>query len=357
MKKKLLIQFLILASIFQPVFCQNNDSIDLSSVSDTTYSSFRLFEDDKLLEITLRFDLSTYFRSKPKEDYLKANITIHLSKTDSISEKIRLRTRGIFRNQYCPFPPIELNFKKADFGYSDLNKISKLKMVPQCSAGAENQDYVLREYLIYKLFNVLTDTSFRVRLLSVNYIDTEKKRKPIRQYGFFIEPVEMLTARTNSNEIKVHNLTQKNIVPKVMDRVAIFNYMIGNYDWSIPGQHNIKVIKPMVLDIAPLGIAIPYDFDWTGLVNASYAIPAEIVGTQNVRERLFLGICRTKEVFKKDLEVFINRKEDFYRIINEFPYLNQRAKNDMKDYLDDFYNQLARKDDLIYYFVNTCKNF
>ena len=337
---------------------QNNYSLAQTVISDSSKKSFRLFEDDKIIEITLRFDLSTYLRTKPKKDYLTASITFHLSKTDSINKDIRLRTRGVFRNKYCLYPPIELNFKKANFGYTDLNRISKIKLVPPCSSDKENEDYVLREYLAYKLFNVLTDTSFRVRLLTVNYIDTKKKRKPIHQYGFFIEPVEMLTARTNSIQIKSRTLNQKSIVPKVMDRLAIFNYMIGNYDWAVPGQHNVLVMKPLVFDNLGLGIAIPYDFDWTGLVNADYAIPAEIVGTQTVRERIFLGICRSKEVYQKDLEIFLKKKDEFYKVINEFPYLNQGVKKDMTGYLNGFFEKLeGRRDLMLEILINSCKNF
>jgi hypothetical protein len=352
--------------IFNPVFIVfllvlslpgiNSESCAQKPVRDTSKVSFRLFEGDSPLEISLRLDLSTYFKTKPQEEYLKVNMTIHLSNTDSISRDIRLRTRGAFRNQYCRFAPIELNFKKTDFGYSDLNSISKLKLAPQCGTGKQNEDYLLREYLTYKLFNVLTDTSFRVRLLTVNYIDTEKKRKPIRQYAFFIEPVEMITARTNTVQIKAHTLTQRNIIPKIMDRFALFNYMIGNYDWAVPNQHNVLVLKPLAYDTLGMAIAVPHDFDWTGLVNATYAIPAEIVGTETVRERLFQGICRSKAVYQKDLEMLLNKKEEFYRVINEFPYLNTNAKKDMTGYLDGFFNQITGKNDnLIFYLMNSCK--
>jgi hypothetical protein len=256
------------------------------------------------------------------------------------------------------FAPIELNLKKANFGYSDLNKISKLKLVPQCSSGREKEDYVLREYLTYKLFNVLTDTSFRVRLLVVNYIDAQKNKKPVKQYGFFIEPAEMLAARTNSLLVKSVNLNQKNIIPKIMDRLAIFNYMIGNYDWSVPGLHNILVIKPLVIESTGLGIALPYNFDWAGLVNASYAIPSKEVGIENVRERIFIGICRSKDVYLKDLEQFVDKKEEFYRVVNEFPYLDQKEKKDVTGYLDGFFNQLAgNKDMLINTLINSSKRF
>jgi hypothetical protein len=326
-------------------------------VNDTSDKYFGLFDNEKILEITLRFDLSTYFRTKPKKDYLKANITIQSDNGDSINADIKLRTRGEFRNQNCSFAPIELNFKKADFGYKDLNRIFKIKLVPECSSGTENSNYVLREYLIYKLYNIFTDTSFRVRLLTINYIDTEKKRKPIKQYGFFIEPLEQLTSRTNTVEIKSTSLTQKNIIPRLIDRVAIFNYMIGNYDWAVPGQHNVKIIKPLILDLTGLAIAVPYDFDWTGLVNASYAIPAEVVGTQNIRERLFVGICRSKEVYMKDLDIFVKYREEFYRVINEFPYLNNREKKDMIVYLDEFLRELDKKSLIVTSLLKTCKNF
>jgi hypothetical protein len=358
MKDKVFFKTSIGILLFLGLVGQDDSLLAQNKIHDSSKNSFGLFEDDKLIEISLRFDLSTYFRTKPKEDYLKANITFHISKSDSVSQDIRLKTRGVFRNKYCKYPPIELNFKKANFGYSDLNKISKIKLVPQCSSGKENEDYVLKEYLAYKLFNVLTDTSFRVRLLKVTYIDTQKKRKPIVQYGFFIEPVEILLARTNCIQIKTPTLTQKNIIPKIIDRLAIFNFMIGNYDWAVPGQHNILVIKSLKIDPYGLAIAIPHDFDWTGLVNASYAIPAEVVGTENVRERLFLGICRTEETYQRDLDTFVEKKDEFYNVIKEFPYLNQQVKKDLMDYLAGFFDQLdGNRKRILYNFMNSCKNF
>ena len=309
MKKKIFFQFfLFYFSLLVFLLIGNAVSFAQTVIPDSSKKSFRLFEDDKIIEITLSLDLTTYFKLKPKDEYLKANLTIHLSKKDSISRDIGLKTRGIWRNQNCAFAPIELNIKKAGFGYTDLDKISKLKMVPQCNFNKINEDYVLREYLAYKLFNVLTDTSFRVRLLRVNYVDTQKKRKPIIQYAFFIEPLEMLSARTNCLPIKLRTLNQKSIIPRIMDRLSIFNYMIGNYDWSVPGQHNVSVIKSLSYEPTGLGIAIPHDFDWTGLVNPTYAIPTEEIGTENVRERLFVGVCRSKEVFKDELEMFRKKK-------------------------------------------------
>lgn len=328
---------------------------------DSLKKKFGLFKEDELLNITLKFDLSTYFRDKPQKEYLKARITFNPGQADSASGDIRLKTRGVFRNGYCPFAPIELNFKKADFGYSDLNKISKIKFVPQCNNGKDKEEWLLREYIAYKLYNVLTDTSFRVRLVKVTYVDSEGKKKkpakPVVQYGFFIEPVYMLAARTNSIQLTTTNLNQKFIFPKIIDRMAIFNFMIGNYDWAVPVQHNVVITKSLDINLSGSAISIPYDFDWTGLVNPLYAIPAENVGTDNVRERLYFGICRSKETYSRELDGFLAKKEQFYKIINEFPYINQNAKRDMTNYLDGFFDQLVGKKDLILYnFMNTCKN-
>lgn len=355
MNKKTILQIFLAVFISSSAAAQLDSTAIKDVIPDSSKKNFNLFGNEDLLEITLRFDLSTYWRTKPKIDYLKANITFHISDTDSVSSDIRLRTRGEYRNQNCYFAPIELNFKKADFGYKDLNKIGKIKLVPECRTGSENRDYIFREYLIYKLFNVLTDTSFRVRLLKINYIDSEKKRKPVSQYGFFIEPLDMLTKRTNTIEVKAVNLTQKDIYPFVIDRLAIFNYMIGNYDWGVPKQHNVKIIKPLVVDPRGLAFAIPYDFDWTGLVNASYAIPGDVVGISSIRERLFVGICRSREVYRKDLETFIDKKDEFYRVIDEFPYLDKRNKKDMSLYLDEFYRDLSGKMRIIDVFLNSCK--
>jgi hypothetical protein len=358
MKNRISFLCCLLAFLVLPVFYQNCVSGAELAFPDTTFTSFRLFEDETPLKITLLFDLSTYLKTKPKEEYLKGKITFNPAQQDSITRNIRIRTRGIFRHDWCYYAPIELNFKNADFGFSDLNSINKIKLVPQCTAGSESEKNVLIEYLIYKMFNAMTDTSFRVRLLTINYVDSENKKKPFTQYGFFIEPLKMLAARTNSVEIVSRALNQKSIYPGIMDRIAIFNYMIGNYDWAVPNQHNIKVLKPLVYDTLKLAAAVPYDFDFTGLVNAGYAIPEDkITGTTNIRERIFLGVCRSREVYQYDIKKFLQKKDEFYRIINEFPYLSTKQKKDLTLYLDEFFDQCMGKQRILDVFLDNCKHF
>jgi hypothetical protein len=147
---------------------------------------------------------------------MDALLTYHINDKDSINKEIRLKSRGEMRNGYCDFPPIRLNFKKTEFQREDLRKIETMKLVTHCEYG--NEEDLFKEYLIYKLYNVLTDTSFRIRLVKIEYINTYKKSKPISTYAFFIEPIEMLADRINSVEVTVLNVTQKNILPEMMDR-------------------------------------------------------------------------------------------------------------------------------------------
>jgi hypothetical protein len=349
--KSLIILLVLYVSGFLPARSQDVNT-EFYSASDTL-EDFGLFSSDEILGLSLRFDITNYLRNKPKDEYLDAVLTYHINDKDSVNKEIRLKSRGEFRNGYCSFPPILLNFKKTEFGKNDLARLEKMKLVTHCMNG--NEDYVFREFLTYKLYNVLTDTSFRVRLVKINYINTHKKSKPVSSYAFFIEPLDFLAERINSIPVELNNLTQRNIDRKMMDRMAIFNYMIGNYDWSVPNQHNCKILTPAVSLRADAGFIVPYDFDYSGLVNAQYAVPPEGLGITSVRQRIYLGICRNEEIFRKALDEFKDKKQAFYKIISGFQYLDERSRKDMIKFLDGFFNEIENEDIIIRDFLKNCK--
>jgi hypothetical protein len=252
-------------------------------------------------------------------------------------------------------PPIRLNFKKEGKDTDEFSNIDKLKVVTHCKLG--NEEFTLKEYLVYKLYNVLTENSLRVRLARITYINTAKQSKPIRQFAFFIEPVNVLCKRTNSVEVTSTNITQKSIKPEIMDRMAIFNYMIGNTDWSVPIYHNIIVLSQATSERPDLGVIIPYDFDGTGLVNVDYVVPFEGLGIKTMRERRYLGVCRSEEVFIEAIREFAEKKDEFYRIINDFPYLKERTKKDVTIFLDGFYDGFDKRNTIVYKFLSECLKF
>jgi hypothetical protein len=324
-------------------------------VVDTLQQDFGLFTNNEVLNISLRFDVTNYRRKKPKEEYMDGLLTYHISEKDSINKNIKLKSRGEMRNGYCDFPPIRLNFSKAGFQKADVSKIDKIKLVTHCEYG--NEENLFKEYLIYKLYNVLTDTSFRVRLVKIEYINTYKKSKPIDSYAFFIEPIEILAVRTNSIAVTSVNLSQKNIYPEMMDRVAIFNYMVGNTDWSVPNQHNVKILSKLTVGNSGLGMIVPYDFDYSGLVNADYAVPFEGLGITSVTERRYVGICRSEETFIQALQEFKDKKEEFYKVINGFSLLKEKTKKEMIGYLDTFFSGFDKRNTVVFDILSKCSNF
>jgi hypothetical protein len=354
MRKLIVIQILFFISI-SSVYSQNDSISNPYAAADTLKNDFGLFTNDEIFELSLRFDINEYKKTKSEDKYLDAILTYHINSNDSINKEIKLKSRGVSRREICQFPPLSLNFKKTDFIKDDLSKIEKVKLVTHCERG--NEEYLFREYLVYKLYNILTENSFKVRLVKINYINTYKESKPISTYAFFIEPIEFLAERTNSREVELTNLSQTNILPEVMDRVAIFNYMVGNTDWSIAGQHNCKILAQINSQRPELGILVPYDFDYTGLVNSRYAVPYEPLGLKTVRERYYLGMCRSDDVFQNALKEFSDKKEECYKTINEFPLLSEKSKKDMIDFLGSFFQGLEKQRFVLSDMKRTCKNF
>lgn len=325
----------------------------LADLKSSAQSLAPLFDSDELLQLELKFDISEYRRKKSDTDYLDATISYN-ENGRVITDSIKLRSRGIFRRSYCELPPIMLNFKKRDSETGLFRNINKLKMVTECPQG--NKEYILREYLAYKLYNILTDQSFKVRLAKVKYINTARNGKSFEQYAFFIEPEELLAKRMHSEPLK-ENMTQKMVRPDVMDRMAIFNYMIGNTDWSVPISHNIQLFDENVNIKNNPVLIVPYDFDFAGLVNAYYAAPFTGLRITNVRQRLYLGICRDRSTYLSDLTEFTSKKDVLLEVVSAFPYLPEKSKKDMEIYLSSFFKQLENPENLVKSFLTDCIKF
>jgi len=350
-----LIQFIVVLLISMPAFCQISTPDTTLSATDTLDSDFGLFKNDDILHLALRFDIRTYTSKKPTEEYLDAVLTYFISDKDSINKNIKLKSRGVIRNDICDFPPLMLNFKKAGFEKEDLKKIEKIKVVTHCDYGQE--DYLFMEYLVYKMYNVLTDYSFRVRLAKIDYINTAKKGKSISTYCFLVEPLNILAERIGAIPVTSLKLSQQNIIHSSMDRMAIFNFMIGNTDWSVPNQHNCKIVTGNDLNFPNLGQIIPYDFDYAGIINTDYAVPYEGLGLKSVQERRYLGACRASDEWEAALKEFREKKSEFYKVIEDFTLLNEKQKKAMKKYLDSFFSSLEKDKEIISLFEQGCYKF
>jgi hypothetical protein len=302
----------------------------------TLFPSADPYQSDKIIKISLKFDMKKFTRTKHKGEYQKAQLTIYNMDSSMVEKEIRVRARGITRRSICQFPPIKLNFKDTEIDNDSLHDISSLKLVTHCKNNAIYEQYLLKEFLVYRMYNLVTDSSFRVKLLQIDYIDSEDKMKPFTQYGFIIESHDHLTERLQGVRIDREGINTWDTDRYLTSLLDVFQYMVGNTDWSIPPLHNVRLVKPSAAYSNIL--AIPYDFDYSGMVNTNYAIPDENLGTETVRTRVYRGYCLpSKDHYQRLFKVFLEKKEAIFSLVEDFELLDKKSRPEMLEYLEEFY--------------------
>jgi hypothetical protein len=312
-----------------------------------------LFGLNEPLNLTLEFDIKQFQKTRQKEKYQPAEMTCYVSDSFQVSHKVRVRARGIYRRDNCQMPPFWLNIRYAGIEAEDLADVVKMKVVTRCNKSSIYDTYVLREYLVYKIYNLLSPYSFNVRLVRLTYVDTGRKNKVTSNWGFIIEPEEKMAERNNCMSIKSDKLSVRTVNQEIMDKVAFFSYMIGQVDYSVTGRHNLKILSPK--EYGPTGfIPVPYDFDYTGLVNTSYATPGEL-DISSVRERYYLGSCRSEEEYQKTAEWLASYRDEITELILSFEYLSEEERMKMMDYIDSYYEESERKNFIRGRILSTCR--
>ncbi len=312
------------------------------------------FLDDNVVEVTLTTDIKKLRRAKEEPTWQPAKIQMKFSDTLVINEQISVQTRGVYRKTYCDIASLMLNFKSPQS--PRLSKLKKLKLVGGCNSGRGDEVLLLKEYLVYKLYNQLSIMSFRVRLLHVTYADSQSKMKPYSQYAFLIEDMDDVAERNNCIE-KNHTVVKSEATNRQqITFVSIFQYMIGNTDFSIPNRHNVKLMVPKN-DTLQLPYVIPYDFDYAGIVNAPYAVPREELGISSVRERLYRGYGRSIEEVKPLVENFKEKEESLFYTIKNFEFLKSQSRDDMLNYIKQFYDIISSNRMVKQVFVDNVRRF
>jgi hypothetical protein len=298
------------------------------------------FLDENVIEATLTTDIRKLRADKQELAYQPANIVMRFADSSIISEDIRIQPRGEFRKNNCDIASLLLNFKNKTS--PKLSPLKKLKLVGGCGNNRHDEELLLKEYATYKIYNLISIMSFRVRLLHVNYKDSRQKVRPYSQYAFLIEDVEDVAERNNCIHLKNDNLTTEATNRQHMTLISLFEYMIGNTDWAVPKCHNVKLIVPKT-DTTTNPYVIPYDFDYSGVVNAGYAVPPEQFNTKSVTERVYRGFPRTMEELEDAINVFKERKGRIMYYINNFDLLSLQVRNEMASYLEEFYKTIDNK--------------
>lgn len=216
-----------------------------------------------------------------------------------------------------------------------------MKLVAHCKDRSEKlHDCVFKEYLIYKAYNIIAEESFNVRLAKITYVDEDGKYGLITKYGFFIEDDDDVAARNGMTVMKVANIHQKHTDYFKMAKLSLFQYMIGNTDWSVPKLHNIVLLSEHVHSPP---VAVPFDFDWSGLVNAPYAVPDQVLETADVKQRVYRGYFRPEKDMLTIVELYNEKKDELINLFAEFPFLSVKEKQKCIQYLGEFYEIINDK--------------
>ena len=319
-------------------------------VSAQRVDKVKFFEEESIINATLEMDLKDLLSKKALKRYLPGTFSMTLKDGTTITEKTEATARGNFRRETCYMPGLKLSFRKDST--SSLYKFKEIKLVNGCSMGADAGQLVIKEYLAYKIYNQLTDLSLRVRLLNLSFKDVSGKRKPYTQFGFLIEDIDDMAKRNKMIEVEgtPYNTEQTN--RDQMTLVTLFEYLIGNTDWSVPAYHNIKLIGPKEeKNVRPYVVA--YDFDICGLVDPPYATIDEQLQDKitNVTERLNRGFPRTMEELKIAVKLFNDRKEKIMGLIKDNEYVNSKEKSRLVNYIEDFYKTINNDRELNRIFV------
>lgn len=291
-------------------------------------------------EVTLTTDFLHLVEHKRKGEYQPAFLSID----DQETYEIKIRPRGKFRLINCDIPPIKLNFSKKDLAKKGLmGGFDKLKLVMPCGKDSPSEEAILKEYLTYRLYNLLTPNSFKVLLIKLSIEDVHNSQKSYTRYAFIIENKDEIATRLNGTINDNGALMPKTIAIEAAKMNALFQYMIGNEDWETVPLRNIKVVTH---SSTKKNIVVPYDFDFAGIVDVDYALPSLKYQHRFVRQRHLDKTFLQEQDIPELMSHFHHQKLAMIGLIHDFEILPRWQRKEMLQYVGAFF-KLMEKDEAL----------
>jgi hypothetical protein len=303
-----------------------------------------LFRSNDILEVTINAPIRQIMRDRSDSEDTPGTLTYEDPEAGETTLDIGIQTRGRFRRQtdICPFAPLRLNFRKTKGTL--FAKSNKLKLVTHCRSGSQiYTQLILKEYLAYRILNTLTDNSFKARLLHVTYVDNSNGKVVDTNYAFLIEHRNQLAKRIGREVSNAETTVVSALDGPETNISSLFQYMIGNTDFSpikgVPGErccHNYVLLEKEEEKM----LSVPYDFDVTGIVDAPYAVPNPRFRLRNVEQRLYRGRCANNEHLETTMQLFRDRRNAIYGLLDTVPGLSSASIKKVSRYLDEFYKTI-----------------
>jgi hypothetical protein len=314
----------------------------VTNVPDKIPDTTELFSNAEILPIKLSYSIRDIKKQSNDSTYIVANLSYQRPDSNWQTLEVGLRRRGNFRLENCYFPPIKIKLEKSMVKETAFNGHKKLKLVLPCLMQKSNNDNIVKEYMAYKFYEVISPYHFKTRMVDIDFTENRsKKTVRHRLKGILIEDDKKVAKRFNGKVIErsVHPLQQEAITCTQND---FFQYMIGNTDYSSAYQHNEKL-----LFINKTIMPVPYDFDMSGLVDASYAVVSQVQNQKleitDVKQRLYRGFKRDEIICHQVRNEFLKNKSKILNIVDSFEpsFDDPKAYLQAKNFIDDFFIVLA----------------
>ena len=306
-----------------------------------------LFASEDVIKIKLTAPFSDLSRkARSSTDPYPATLMLDGFAPETHSISLAARGNSRRRPDVCRFPPLRVKFSEKPTTTSLFSKQKSLKLVTHCQKSKSKQKYALLEYSAYQLFNVVTPESLRVRMAEIEYIEAKSGKVIATRLGFFIEDTDDAAERNRLKEIDRASVSKGQLSPEAAARYSLFQYMIGNVDWSMQrgpdGKdccHNTKLLGATKNSGTNFKL-VPYDFDFSGLVNAPYAVPPANVKISSVKVRKYRGLCIHNEALKRQVASFRQNRSRFEGVVSDVPGLSSKEKSKAIAYLSGFFDTL-----------------
>lgn len=309
--------------------------------SSTNADENPLFQANEPLSVVLEFPVKDLLRQARKRPTVPGLLRYTDADAAEVVLDVALMTRGNSRLEQCSYPPLKLDLKQKQVASTIFAGQNKLKLVTQCRKSAVYLRYLNHEYITYRIYSLLTEYSFRVRMLEVTFRDSTGQRQDEVHPSFLIESHGETAARLDMTPIDAKTVDTSQLDPELLSIFTLFQYMIGNTDWSVlkgPGTeaccHNGKVIAPPGSDTG--WVVLPYDFDQSGLIDAKYALPSESLPIKSVRHRLYRGFCSSNTLLESTIELFNEKRSAIAKLFVSGPNGSSENKAAL-EYLRSFF--------------------
>ena len=322
----------------------------------------KLFTSSEILNVTLTAPWRDIARHKKNQDPYPAKIEFTDELGNTVSLDLTAQRRGLTRQRVCDFPPIKLRFEKETVKGTTFRGQKSLKMVTHCERAERFEQYYIVEMLAYQMYNLITDYSFRVRPLNVNYVDSKTGKTDESRFAFLIEDDSDVAKRNGLKKLKVPKVSVSQLEPGVTSKFSLFQYMIANVDWAaLSGPktneccHNVKPIGPEPLQPKDQIYPIPYDFDSSGLVDAHYAAPPNGLPINSVTTRLYRGYCKQNSTLEDARKHILSKEAAIFSLINDERMLSSSKKKRTIKYIENFFKIIKDPGDFEKRIIGKCR--